>query len=134
VVGIDASEAMIVAAAQQSGRVNSAYLRGDACALPFEDGTFDAACSAGVIHLLEEPMRALGEIVRVLAPGGRLALVATCARGDRAGYARGGLTYFGRDELPDAMRRHGLVDIDQRVFRRGQFISARKPEEVAGGH
>ena len=132
VVGIDASEAMVAAAAQQSSRANSAYLRGDACALPFEDGTFDAACSAGVIHLLEEPMRALREIVRVLAPGGRVALVATCAKGDRAGYVRGGLTYFGRSELPDAMRGYGLVDIDQRVVRRGQFISARKPEDPVG--
>jgi SAM-dependent methyltransferase len=131
VVGIDASDAMVAAAAQRSGRANAAYLRGDACALPFEDGTFDAACSAGVIHLLEEPMRALDEIVRVLTPGGRLALFVTCAKGDEARQSRGGMTYFGRDEVPDALRKHGLLDVNQRVFRRGQFISARKPAEVA---
>jgi SAM-dependent methyltransferase len=134
VVGLDASEAMVAAAARRGGRANLAYLRGDACALPFEDGTFDAACSVGVIHLLEEPMRALEEIVRVLAPGGRLAIVATCARGGTAGRARGGLTLFGRDELPDALRGHGLLDIDQRVIRRGQFIFARKPEGDRVGH
>lgn len=134
VVGIDASEAMVAAAARRSGRANSAYLRADACALPFADGTFDAACSVGVIHLIEEPMRALEEIVRVLAPGGRMALVATCAKGSKAGRTRGGLTVFGRDELTDALRKGGLVDIDQRVFRRGQFVSARKPREAPIGH
>jgi SAM-dependent methyltransferase len=133
VVGIDASEAMVAAAARQSVRANVAYLRADACALPFEDGAFDAACSVGVIHLLEEPMRALEEIVRVLAPGGRLAIVATCVKGDKAGRARGGLTFFGRHELPDELRRHGLVEIDQRVVRRGQFLSARKPEGATVG-
>lgn len=128
VVGIDASEVMVATAARRSGRANLAYLRGDACALPFEDGTFDVACSVGVIHLLEQPMRALEEIIRVLAPGGRLAIVATCARGGMRGRAWGGLTLFGRNELPDALRGHGLVEVDQRVIRWGQFISARKPE------
>lgn len=129
VVGIDASEAMVAAAARRSGRANLTFLRGDACALPFDDGTFDVASCVGVIHLIEEPMRALEEMVRVLAPGGRLAVLATCAKGDKPGRARGGLTLFGRTQLPDALRRHGLVDIDQRVIRRGQFLFARKPEE-----
>lgn len=133
VVGIDASDAMVAAAARRSGRANTAYLRGDACALPFEDGTFDAACSAGVIHLLEEPTRALEEIVRVLAPGGRLALLVTCAMDGEARHTRGGVTYFGRDEVPDLLRGLGLVDIGQRVFRRGQFVSARRPEEAPVG-
>jgi SAM-dependent methyltransferase len=128
VVGIDASEAMVAAAARRSGGANLAYLRADACALPFEDGTFDAACSVGVIHMIEKPMQALAEIVRVLAPGGRLVVVASCAPPGQAGRVRGGVTVFTHDELTNALRERGLVRIDQRVVSRGQFVSARKPE------
>ena len=133
VVGIDASGAMVAAAAKRGSPANAGYLRADACALPFGDGTFDAACSVGVIHLIEKPMLALGEMVRVLAPGGRLAVVASCAPEGRPRSVRGGVTVFARGELAEWFREHGLVDIDQRVVRRGQFLSARKPDEVNGG-
>ena len=35
---------------------------------------------------------------------------------------------FGRDELTSELRRHGLVEVGQRVAGLGQFVSARKPE------
>jgi SAM-dependent methyltransferase len=133
VVGIDASEAMVSVAAKRSGRANTAYLRADGCALPFEDGTFDAVCSVGVIHMIERPMVALEEIVRVLAPGGRLAIGTTCAKRGRSRRARGGVTTFARGEVTAALRERGLVDIDQRVMGRGQFVSARKPGEAPVG-
>ena len=79
VVGIDASEAMVAAATKRGGSGNLAYVRGDACSLPFEDAVFDAACSVGVIHMVQRPLIALDEMVRVLAPGGRLVVVASCA-------------------------------------------------------
>lgn len=128
-VGMDASEAMIATAGKRGGGGNLAYLRGDACALPFAAGSFDAVCSVGVIHLLEQPLAALEEMVRVLAPGGRLAIVATCARKGRPRHARTGMMVFGRDELTGALRQHGMVEIDQRIVRRGQFLSARKAAE-----
>jgi len=132
VVGVDASAAMVAAAAKRSSRTNVAYLRADACALPFADGSFDAACSVGVIHMIERPMLALDEIARVLAPGGRITLVVSCAAEGRPGSVRNGVTVFGRDELTDWLREHGFVAIDQRVVRRGQFVSARKPAVHAG--
>jgi SAM-dependent methyltransferase len=131
-VGVDASEAMVAAAAKRGGRANLSYLRADACALPFRDGTFDVACSVGVIHMIEQPLSAVAEMVRVLAPGGRLAIVASCARKDRQRGVRGGVTVFGRDELTAALRDHGLIDIDRQIVRRGQFVSARKREEQDG--
>ena len=39
---------------------NVAYVRGDACDLPFRDGSFDAICCFAALYLIEEPMRALG--------------------------------------------------------------------------
>src|SRR5207245_9487364 len=43
----------------------------DAEALPFEDGQFDAVYSQVVLYRLPDPGRALREIWRVLAAGGR---------------------------------------------------------------
>lgn len=131
-VGLDASEAMVAAAAERGGGDNLAYIRGDACALPFEDESFDVASCIGVIHLTERPFEALGEMVRVLAPGGRLAILATCARKERHRWKQAGVMVFAKDELTGALRDHGLVDVEQRVFGRGQFVAARKPSQGVG--
>ena len=47
---------------------------GDAGSLPYPDGTFTCAVMTGVFGFLPDPLQALGEIRRVLAPGGRLVL------------------------------------------------------------
>jgi SAM-dependent methyltransferase len=44
--------------------------------LPFADGSFETVLCTQVIEHLAEPGAALGEIARVLAPGGRLILTA----------------------------------------------------------
>jgi ubiquinone/menaquinone biosynthesis C-methylase UbiE len=41
-------------------------------ALPFRDGVFDVVASSLVLCSVEDPLRALAEIRRVLAPGGEL--------------------------------------------------------------
>jgi SAM-dependent methyltransferase len=137
VVGIDASASMLDVAARDTDAANVAYLRGDARALPFRDGGFDAVCCFAALYLIEEPMRALPGIVRVLAPGGRLALLTSCDRGLLpAGAAstvvRGlsGVRVFGRDEVTGALAGDGLVEIDQRAAGLAQFVSGRKPEVI----
>ncbi|WAI00347.1 class I SAM-dependent methyltransferase [Methanogenium organophilum] len=47
-------------------------IRGDATALPFCDGTFDAVCMVTVLQEIPENHRALAEVFRVLRPGGVL--------------------------------------------------------------
>jgi SAM-dependent methyltransferase len=137
VVGIDASGPMLDVAVRDTDSANVAYLRGDACALPFRDGSFDAVCCFAALYLIEEPMRALAEIVRVLAPGGRLALLTSCSRGPLPADAtnaivRGlsGVRIFGRDQLTRALVDDGLVEVEQRVTGLAQFVSAHKPEVV----
>jgi SAM-dependent methyltransferase len=137
VVGIDASAPMLEVAVRDTDEPNVAYLRGDACALPFRDGSFDAVCCFAALYLIEEPMRALAEIVRVLAPGGRVALMTSCNRGllptgTANTVIRGlsGVRVFGRDELTRALRNDGLVEIEQQVSGLAQFVSGRKPEVI----
>src|ERR1035438_10302031 len=81
VVGLDASRTMLDVAVRKTESANVAYVRGDACTLPFRDGSFDAICCFAALYLIQEPMRALDEIARVLAPGARVALLSSCNRG-----------------------------------------------------
>ena len=53
------------------GAPADAYAAVDAETLPFDDGQFDAVYSQVVLYRLPDPVRALREIRRVLAPGGR---------------------------------------------------------------
>lgn len=71
VTGLDFSAAML-----EQARLRHPGLRfdeGDAEALPFADGSFDAVVSNFGIHHVPRPGAALAEVKRVLRPGGRLA-------------------------------------------------------------
>jgi ubiquinone/menaquinone biosynthesis C-methylase UbiE len=134
VVGLDASRTMLAVAVRETESANLAYVRGDACALPFRDGSFDAVCCFAALYLIQEPMRALDEIARVLAPGGRVALLSSCNRGPLSAGATNavvrplsGVRIFARDELTRALHDRGLTGIEQRVVGLAQFVSARKP-------
>ena len=70
-VGLDFSETMLAHARTQVSDVE--FVLGDATALPFEDGSFDAVVAAFVLLHLAAPERAIAEAARVLKPGGRAA-------------------------------------------------------------
>lgn len=73
--GLDISEDMIALAnrnAAQYGLLSRVqYLKGDACAMPFESDYFDGVFSNGSLHEWERPEAILNEVARVLKPGGR---------------------------------------------------------------
>ena len=58
--------------ARMSGIANVVATRGDARALPYPDGAFDAAYLAVVLGEVPDQRAALRELARVLRPGGRL--------------------------------------------------------------
>lgn len=72
-VGVDLTAAMVTDAqvqAQKLGIPNVEFVEGDALSLPFEDESFDAVvCQTVLIHL-GDPAGAVGEMSRVLKPGG----------------------------------------------------------------
>jgi ubiquinone/menaquinone biosynthesis C-methylase UbiE len=69
VVGVDRSEAMLGLAKH---RIGTRVVLGDACDLPFADRAARQAIAVWVLHSVAEPTRALAEVFRVIAPGGRL--------------------------------------------------------------
>ena len=79
-VGLDASlpteaqRAGIVARARGLG-LTLRFVEGDATALPFDAGAFDAVVMTKVLCSVSDPAAALREVSRVLAPGGRFGFV-----------------------------------------------------------
>jgi SAM-dependent methyltransferase len=70
VTGIDASEGYAAYAREQIRDGRAEFRQGDAQALPFRDGSFDATVSGLVLNFLPEPSRGLAEMARVTRPGG----------------------------------------------------------------
>ncbi len=69
-IGVDIAKEKIEAARRLSDST-IAFRHGDAEALPFEDGEFDAVISTCGIQFVQRPEDAAAEVVRVLRPGGR---------------------------------------------------------------
>jgi 2-polyprenyl-6-hydroxyphenyl methylase/3-demethylubiquinone-9 3-methyltransferase len=70
VTGVDAAREALEVAARRDRTSSVTYVAGDALALPFESGTFDAACAMDLLEHVEQPFRVVGEIARVLRPSG----------------------------------------------------------------
>lgn len=80
----DFSANMLRRAEKKCGRYrNTHFEQADITALRFPDGSFDVVVAANVIHLLDEPYRALRELDRVCRPGGRLIIPTYMNRTDR---------------------------------------------------
>jgi ubiquinone/menaquinone biosynthesis C-methylase UbiE len=83
--GVDLSEGMLAIARDRARRLgHPVTLReGDAEALPFADASFDTVLCTFGLCAIPGPAAAVGEMVRVLRPGGRLILVDHVASSSR---------------------------------------------------
>lgn len=85
VTGLDISPRMLAVAASLSP--NLTWLQGRAEALPFPDQSFDAVVSQFGLMFVPHPPVALREMMRVLVPGGRLAVAVWASLADTPAYA-----------------------------------------------
>jgi SAM-dependent methyltransferase len=134
IVGVDASATMLAQAVRDTRADQVSYVRADAAQLPFRSSSFDAVCCYAALYLIDDPFAAIAEMIRVLAPGGRVAVLTSCHRGPdvlrpAVGIAPGlgGIRLFGREEITSAFAGGGLADIRQRVTGFAQFVGGRSP-------
>ncbi len=137
VIGLDHSLPMLERAIRDNSGSRAVYMRADALSLPFNDRAFNVVCCFAALHLIPEPFAVLHEMVRVLSPGGRIAVMTTYGRESsvtRKGLELGamicGVRVFDRTTMPAFFAAAGLVDIDQQLRGISQFVTARRPEEV----
>lgn len=130
VTGVDFAPAMIAAAQKKAAaqHFDIAFEEADAEHLPFPPGSFDLVISRHVLWTLPHPEAAIDEWLRVLRPGGRLAII-DGARYDEASappqrenartsseYAQisAQLPFYGgrpREEIEAVLQGHGLLDV-----------------------
>ncbi len=136
VVGLDASPTMLARGAEEMGSSrdgNLALVRGDATAMPFEDASFDCACCFAALHLFGDPYGALDEMRRVLAPGGRIAVMTSIRRPVTVKSMKpvierlSGMRVFEADEITRALAERDFVDVGKRVSGLVQFVGGRLP-------
>ena len=129
VIGIDISPSMLKEAARRTQALRPGAIpslaRADAGVLPFADGSFDGAVCGGSLNEFGDPARVLRETRRVLAPGGRVAIMgllrASTPRGRRLQrfLSTGGIRFFEPEEVtslldhagfdPDPLEVHNVV-------------------------
>ena len=132
--GIDLSEPMLARARVSNAHPSATYLRGDATRLPFAGGSLDAVNCYAALYLIPEPYAAFGEMLRVLRPGGRIALMTS--RESPYGWFRpaqarllgaSGLRMFGADEFTGRLRRAGFTEVSQEIHGVAQYVAATAP-------
>jgi ubiquinone/menaquinone biosynthesis C-methylase UbiE len=133
-VGIDASPTMLARGARDAEReraANVVLMRGDAAALPFRDGSFDAVCCFAALHLFADPFAALADMARVLAPNGRVAVMTSVRRQVTLPPLKpliertSGMRVFEHDEIVNRLQDLGFTDVHQRVSGLVQFVGGR---------
>ncbi len=108
VVGFDLSPVMLgraVRLTQREGLTNIFYMRGSALSLPFKSETFDAVSCCGALQLFPQ---AIGEISRVLKPGGEFVCQTTIGPRRAPFYVRAAdrilkFSWFYLDDLKDRL-------------------------------
>jgi demethylmenaquinone methyltransferase / 2-methoxy-6-polyprenyl-1,4-benzoquinol methylase len=143
VTGLDFSERMLERARRKAPALE--WVRGDLLELPFEDASFEAATVGFGVRNVADLEQAVGELRRVLVPGGRLAILEiTQPRGVLAPFYRlwfdrivplfgrvlpGGSAYTylpasvrrfpGPDELAELLRGRGFGAVEYRLLAAG---------------
>lgn len=132
IAAIDYSPIFVEEVTRLSSDPRITPLQGDATALPFDDNTFDRSLSLLVLHFVPGAEKAIGEMRRVVRPGGVVAaavwdhlggmpamrmMLDTAAMLDESGQAFRQRFCFqpmmAPDEMKNAFISQGLVDVEE---------------------
>ncbi len=134
ITGLDAAPAMIARARADTDDPRVDYIQGDATAMPFADGAFNAVTCLGALYLVEDAEAVLDELVRVVAPGGRVVVLTSVHRGPAplhgladALMRPAGMRVFGADEVTAALRDRGLVHVRRELAGFLQLAAGSRP-------
>lgn len=134
VVGVDLAPEMIRRATELATSVeNVRFLVADSEQLPFGDGAFTAVLCSNSFHHYPDPLRAVREMGRVLATGGRLVIGDACADLRTARIADavlrriepGHVRLYGSSELGSFLQRAGISRVMLRKLSGGGFAIVR---------
>ena len=131
VTGIDLTEEFCLAAEMLTARTGLrervTFRHGDAVEMPFDDGAFDVVWTMHATGHIADKERLLGQMRRVLRPGGRLAIYDSCT-------GPGGLPHF---PTPGSSSRETYFSIPAEEYRRliaaGGFVELSWVDDTAGG-
>ena len=143
--GVDMTDEMLELAranAERAGATNVAFHKGTIEDLPLDDASVDVVISNCVVNLSPDKPAVLGEVFRVLVPGGRVGISDVVAedhltpeqraeRGSYVGCIAGALS---RQEYLDGLASAGFVDTAVTFTHQvadgmhGAIVHARKPE------
>lgn len=134
-IGVDLSEPMLGHALRDNASTGASYVLGSGHRLSFADGSLDGVLCYGALYLIPDPFRAVGEIIRVVRPGGRVALMASAAsRLPGLGWAQGavagptGLRVFDRDDFTSRLRAAGFTEVEREVHGVLQYVTGTAPQ------
>jgi len=134
VVGVDLAPEMIRRATEPARAVeNVRFLVADSEQLPFGNGAFTAVLCSNSFHHYPDPLRAVREMGRVLASGGRLVIGDACADLRTARMADavlrriepGHVRLYGSSELGSFLQRAGVSRVMLRKLSGGGFAIVR---------
>lgn len=133
-IGLDLSKPMLDRALVDNADTGASYVLASGHRLPFADGSLDAVACYGALYLIPDPMRVVDEMIRVVRPGGRLAIM-TSLGSNRAALWQlqsrvagpAGLSLFARDDLTFLLRGAGFTEIEQETHGVLQYVAATAP-------
>jgi ubiquinone/menaquinone biosynthesis C-methylase UbiE len=135
VAGVDLSERMVCMARRRNRRHieerRVEIKQGDSARIPYPERSFDKVCSVHTLYFWPDPLRHLGEIHRVMKPGGRFVLGFGPKEDEQAAsqFPSSVYRFYSSEEVCSLLRQVGFTEIETTAARVGSrdivFATAR---------